>query len=414
MKEQLTELRGKIEDRRKQLSTIFEEAGEDTDMSKVTSIEGDNAAKVDGIRKLNDEIDAIAVELEPLEKAEADITRAKGAAEKYGELDVHPGHPTPGKSLEPVKAKSIGELFTDSGAGSAQKGHDVELDVNVKSLIKTTMETTVGWAPETIRTGRVVDFPTRPIQVIDAIPAGSTTQAAVVYMRETTFTNAAAETAEAGTYPESALELTEETSPVRKIATFLPVTDEQLEDVAQVRGYINNRLPFMLRQRLDSQILVGDGVAPNLEGFLNTTGILTQAMSTDSVPDAVYKAMTNIRVVGRANPGAVIIHPTDWQGIRLLQTSDGVYIWGAPSEHGTERLWGLPIVQTDAITEGTALVGDFAAFTEVTMRRGIDVKVSDSHASFFVEGKQAIRADMRVALVVYRPQALCSVTGLDG
>ena len=33
-------------------------------------------------------------------------------------------------------------------------------------------------------------------------------------------------------------------------------------------------------------------------------------------------------------------------------------------------------------------------------------------ATFFVEGKQAIRADMRVALVVYRPAAFCTVTGI--
>jgi len=72
----------------------------------------------------------------------------------------------------------------------------------------------------------------------------------------------------------------------------------------------------------------------------------------------------------------------------------------------------LPIVQADALPVGTALVGDYSNYTELTMRRGIDVQVSNSHDVFFVSGKQAVRADMRVALVVYRPTALCSVTGL--
>jgi HK97 family phage major capsid protein len=58
------------------------------------------------------------------------------------------------------------------------------------------------------------------------------------------------------------------------------------------------------------------------------------------------------------------------------------------------------------------VTGDFANFSELAFRKGITVKVSDSHAEFFREGKQAIRAEMRVALVIYRPGAFCTVTGL--
>lgn len=193
---------------------------------------------------------------------------------------------------------------------------------------------------------------------------------------------------------------------------FLPVTDEQLEDEPQVRGLIDNRLRFMVRQRLDSQILVGSGTGVNLTGILNTAGIQTQAKGTDPVPDAVYKAMVKVRVTGRAMPNAVVMHPNDWQDIRLLRTADGIYIWGNPSDAGPERIWGLRVVQSDAETENTGLVGDFANHSELAVRRGVDVQVSNSHGTFFVEGKLAIRADMRVALIVYRPAAFATVTGI--
>ena len=297
------------------------------------------------------------------------------------------------------------------GSGVGPQSH---IDIELKTLFQTTIDGVgAGWLPETTRNGRLVEFAFRPIQVIDVIPGNTTNQAAIVYMEETTFTNNAAETAEAGTYPESALALTEKTSPVRKIATWIPVTDEQLEDVDQVRGYLNNRLPFMLRQRLDSQIINGNGTAPNLKGFLNVSGIQTQAKGADPTPDAIYKAMVKVRIAGRANPSAVMVHPTDWQNVRLLRTADGVYIWANPTDAGPARIWGLPIVETDAFSSaGTALVGDFANFTELTTRRGVDVQISNSHSTFFVDGKQAVRADIRVALTVWRPAALCQVTGL--
>jgi len=234
----------------------------------------------------------------------------------------------------------------------------------------------------------------------------------VQYMEETTFTNNAAETAEGGTYPEAALAFTEQSSLVRKIAVFLPVTDEQLEDVPQIRGYIDNRLPFMVRQRLDSQILTGNGTAPNLRGIYNVVGIQTQAKGTDPVPDAIYKAIVKVETVGQAVANAVVMHPNDWQDVRLLRTADGLYIWGNPSDAGPERIWGLRVVRAQAATDGTAIVGDFANFVQLAVRRGIDVQVSNSHSTFFVEGKQALRADLRAALVIYRPTAFCTVTGI--
>lgn len=406
----LTEARGKLDSARKALKSVFDEAGTDLDMSKVKSVDGDSAAKVEWIRTKNAEIDDLAKQVEGLEQV-ARAAEGVKAAETEAEAKARGGESGDDrKGKREAGTKSVGEMFTDSVAFKGKKGSvgpEAHLDVEVKTL----MTTSAGWAPETTRTGRLVDMAVRPIQIIDLIPGNTTSQSAVVYMEETTFTNNAAETAEGGTYPESALGLTERSAPVRKIATFLPVTDEQLEDEPQARGYINNRLPFMLRQRLDGQILVGDGTAPNLRGFLNTSGIQTQAKGTDPTPDAIYKAMVLVQVTGRAMPNAVVMNPLDWQDVRLLRTADGIYIWGSPSEAGPARIWGLPVAQSDALTQNTGLVLD-TTFTELVTRRGIDVQVSNSHSTYFVEGKQAIRADMRVALVVYRPAAICTVTGI--
>lgn len=404
----LDEAQGKLEHARKALHEVFEQAGPDMDMAKVTVIDGDSKSKVDWIRTKNNEIDKLAEEVEGLQVvAEA----ARKSRERTQEGRPRGDERGDGAPAGERGAKSFGDLFVESVAFKGKKGAigpEARLDVELKTLL----DTSTGWAPETTRGPRIVDYATRPLQVTDIIPQTTTGQSAITFMEETTYTNAAAEVAEGGTYAEAALAFTERTSPVRKIGVWLPVTDEQLEDVPQVRGYINNRLPFMVRQRLDSQILVGNGTAPNLRGILNTSGIQTQAKGSDPTPDAVYKALTLVKTTGQAMPNAVVFNPADWQDVRLLRTADGIYIWGSPSEAGPARIWGLPVVEAQGLTQNTALVGDFQNYAELATRRGIDVQVSNSHSTFFVEGKQAIRADVRVALVVYRPAAFCTVTGV--
>lgn len=427
MNPKLRDLRGRIEKLRQDLHEIIKQAGPSMDMSKVTVISGDSATKVAYMQALNQELDEAMKQAEPLEAEHKAVSRAREQLQRFGQpltngLPFPSGDGDGGGYQASPGGKSFGEVVTEAfrETGGLQKGKTYDLDygdapfkrVLAEHEMKTTLTTAAGWAPQAIRTGRMVEFATRPIQVLDLIPGNTTSQAAIVYMEETTFTPAAAETAEGAAYPEAALAYTERNSPVRKIPVFIPVTDEQLDDIPQMQGLLNNRLPFFLRQRLDSQIVNGNGTAPNLTGLASLSGIQTQARGTDPSPDAIYKAIVKVRITGRANPSGVIVHPTDWQNIRLLRTADGLYIWGSPTDAGGDRIWGLPVAQADSFSAGTSYVGDFAGFSELNERRGIEVKVSDSHSDFFIKGTQAIRADFRVALVWYRPAAFCSVTGL--
>lgn len=406
----LKEITGKIDELRKKSAAVFREAGPDIDMSKVTSVKGNTFEIAKQVRDWNDELNDLGTKRNDMESVLKAAQRAQVApdAREPGDGNIH--------EAKTGQRKSFGQMFVDSNAYKLKNGHigpEATLDIDLKSIMtKDLMETTDGWAPETTRTGRVVDYVTRPIQVVDLIPQNVTNQSAVVYMEETTYTNAAVETAEGAAYAEAELNLTEQNSPVRKISVFLPITDEQLEDVGQVRGYIDNRLPFMIRQRLDSQLLSGDGIAPNLEGLLVKSGVQSQAKGSDATPDAIYKAMVAVRVTGGAMPNAAVFHPLDWQDIRLLRTADGIYIWGNPSDAGVSRIWGLQVTEAQALTQNTALVGDFANYCELAVRRGINTQVSNSHDDYFVKGKQAMRADMRAAFVVYRPAAFCKVTGV--
>jgi HK97 family phage major capsid protein len=201
------------------------------------------------------------------------------------------------------------------------------------------------------------------------------------------------------------------------LGAFVPVTSESLADVDGLESMIRGRLAWAVQRAEERALLTGNGTAPNIRGLLNRVGIQTTAKTAAlPIPDAVYIAMQLIRGsagTGFAEPTGVVFHPTNWTSVKLLRTADGIYIWGNPSEEGPDRIWGLPVRQTTAMTLNTALVGAFRPYAQITRRQGITVTMSTEHASFFIENKVAVLAEERIALEVYRPSAFATVTALN-
>lgn len=390
----------------KHLHEIFEEAGEDMDLSKVKSLQGDTQAKVEAIQAMNKELDDLGKERDRLAALEGARGKAKSLHELLNtsqEIKATLGDKGDGKP----QIKTIGEAIVESGA--LQRKHVIhKADINLKTLF----QTSAGWDPEAIRIPRVELYPVRPLAVVDHVPLMNTDRDTIKYMKETTFTNNAAEASAGGTYGEAALVYAEQSDEVEKIGVWLPVTDEQLEDVPAITDLLNQRLTYMLRNRLDSQILEGDGATPNLLGTVNLGSVQTQAKGADSTPDAFFKACTKVRATGFAEPSVIFIHANDWQSIRLLTTADGIYIFGSPNDAGPERLWGIAVVVTTAKTENTGLVGAFRDYSALFMRRGLEFQVTNAHSDYFIKGKQAIRCDMRCSMVHFRDTAFCTVTGI--
>lgn len=319
----------------------------------------------------------------------------------------------PGSSL-PDDPRSLGALVVASKSWAGKNTSPMQsFDVDVGEFgMKTLLQTSAGWQPRTDNGTVLVDKVIRPVQVLDVFPSGRTDLFEIPSMEETTRTQAAAELAEDGTYAEDAFVFTRRTSPVRKIGSQIPVTDEQLDDVPGMQSLIDNRLTFGVRARFDQQIMVGDGTGSNLTGLVSASGVQTQAKGADSAASAIFKAITLVRVTGRASPTHVFMHGTDYQNLRLSQNAQGDYQFGPPYAPGEATAWGLPIIQTEALTAGTAVVASVdPQWMQLWYRKDIEVQVGFINTQFKI-GEKTIRADARVALWIGRGAAICKVTGL--
>jgi len=266
-------------------------------------------------------------------------------------------------------------------------------------------------AQEDERLTRIVFDEQEGRSILDLPAPGTMSMPSLSYLEETTYTNNAAERAEDTILGEAALAFTERTATARAIGTFIPVTEEALADVDFLDSYLRGRMGFMVRQRLASQLLNGNNTAPNIQGYYNAV-TQQQAKGSDPTFDAIYKGIVRCRNTGFAEPDAIVLHPNDWEHIRLTRTADGVYIMGSPTDPGATTLFGLPVYETTHATENTGLVGAFREHSQFFVRQGMELAASNQNEDYFIKLKVAIRAYMRGQLVVYRASAFCEVTGI--
>jgi HK97 family phage major capsid protein len=255
----------------------------------------------------------------------------------------------------------------------------------------------------------------RRLVVADLFAPGTTDSNAVAYMQETLFTNAAAPVLEGGVKPESTLTFAAVTDPVRKIAHWLPVTEEMLEDVAQIRSYIDARLRLGVQLAEEDQLLNGTGIAPNLLGVSKRAGLAADVVRAAAEPnaDAIFRQIMAIFSTSFLMPDGIAMNPADWSMTALMKTTTGEYLSGGPfSGIQTPTLWGLPVAITPVQPATVALVGAYKQAAQIFRKGGIRVEASNSHADFFIKNLVAIRAEERLALAVYRPAAFGEVTGL--
>jgi HK97 family phage major capsid protein len=399
-----------IATKRNALAGLFETANKETD-----PVKRDEVAK--NIKSANEELAALVDKLEPLQNlvaVEQSNKEALKSLRQSGTRQIHPESEEVGRGSEPSDEilasgfKSVHELLTQGmevhGIKSYQGFRGEIGELAVKTLL-----TTADATPLEQRLPGIQLSAQETRTVSDLMLPGTTQAQKISYYEETTFTNAAVETAEGDLKGESALAFTLREDNVRKIATWIPVTDEMLEDVPGFESYLRGRMAFMVKAREERQLLRGDGTGQNILGVYNRTGVQTVTGYGLSTIDSILKAISLVQTNAFAEPTAMVVHPNDWFEIRTSKDLNGNYLLGPATSGADVRPWGLQVRVTTGALENTALVGAFTPDAQVYRRSGISIAISTENEDYFVKNKVAVRAEERLALAVYKPAAFCKV-----
>jgi HK97 family phage major capsid protein len=368
------------------------------------------------------------------DKREADIKAVIEQRNAQKAVDGDPFGGRPAAEEQPTgETRSFGRQVVDSDdykamvAGKAKAGQvDVKVAATIDEGIIPAYSGGAGLAgqlnaPEFLP--GIVGLKFQPLTVADLMPSGTTNSSSVSYVIESAFQDLTATVSEKGTKPQLDLTLARRQDNVTKIANVAKVTDEMFQDQPAFQSYLTNRMVFGVKRVEEAQLLNGNGTPPQLQGILNRSGLATTVVTAAGLTalkamEGIYNQITALRAVSFVEPDAFVIHPTDWQTIRLGKDSQNQYYGGGPftgaygnaAPSNLDNLWGLKAVITTAIAQGTVLVGGFAESAQVFRNQGISVQMTDSNVDDFINNLITLRAEERLALAVYRPAGFGKVT----
>lgn len=307
---------------------------------------------------------------------------------------------------EGQEVKTVGQEFVENDDVKAYMEKKARGSVRVGVKAITSAANSAGVLVEPQRVQGIVAPPNRRLTVRDLLTPGRTGSNAIEYVRETGFTNAAAPVAETTQKPESSIAFELITTGVKTIAHWVPASKQILDDAAMLMSYIDGRLRYGLEFVEELEILKGDGTGQHLLGIIPQAEAYSApfALPGETMIDRLRLAQLQAALAEYAATGHVL-NPVDWTRIELTKDGEGRYIIGNPQTGGTPTLWRLPVVETQAIDEDKFLTGAFKLGAQIFDRESAAVEVSTEDRDNFIKNMVTVRAEERLALAVYRPEA---------
>jgi HK97 family phage major capsid protein len=387
---------------------------------------GTDAAKIaiDAMREeFKTTLDAQKLEIEGFKTALADAeTKNEAALAEMARI----------KALETaVRRKSMGdaifeELSTEKGLAmlkaAAKSKTPFSIEFNADGAIKaagTIAKPTAnggGVAPDFIAP---VSIAHEIVQARNVIPVFPTDSDTIKYVQFTRGQGGFGTVAAGAAKPQLDYVPTPQIAPVTKIAGYVTLQEEFLEDVSGAPAWLAAELPQAYLDQETYQIMKGDG-SVNAGTGTGLKGLFSQWATAQTLPngsvtttsnnwDKIAAALAQVRVTLRATD-AIWLSPSDYKELMINKGNTLEYTYPIQADFGgILSIGGVPIYQHTVFNPGEGLTGDFRRGTAIFQKKAMTMKTSTEMGNNFIQNLITVLLEGRIALPVFFPEAFIKI-----
>jgi|DEB0MinimDraft_10_1074344.scaffolds.fasta_scaffold02556_13 HK97 family phage major capsid protein len=343
------------------------------------------------------------------------LAKHEAIAKRMDEMEVNAKKTLAGATPKSFKG-ALDAAIKEGAIEAMLKGNSNAASFEVKADMTMAADFTGVVAGETIVPQFKYD-PSRSIHIRSLIPNGSTDAQTIRFPKESGYADNAAATAQGSTLGQSDFDITATSVNLEKIGTYMRITEEMLNDTPQLSSYLSARVPGKVLSVEDTEILNGDGSSPNLDGLFTdgaafvtgSGGAFYQSVESANEYDVLVAALNQL-ALSNYQADSILLNPTDLHKIVLLKSTANEYLRQQIYTGVQPTIMGIPVTVNTAVTAGKFLVGNLAQATQLWIRENLAVSFSREDSTNFRDGFITVKAQERVALTNYQPNAIVQGT----
>lgn len=237
-------------------------------------------------------------------------------------------------------------------------------------------------------------------------PVGADQNGTVRYWDWNTATTAraAAAAVEGATFAESTAAWTELSISLEKIGDSIPFSEEFLYDSARFAAELQNFITQNVQIKIDSDLLTGDGTAPNIFGLDTRAAAYTPAASglqDANYYDLIEKVDEDITTNkgSKFQPNVVIMNISEINKMKLKKDANNNYVMPPFVGANGQEVGGKIVLRNDNVAANVMYVGDSRYGTIYESAEGYSITIGEVDKQF-TQDMKTLKARKRMNLLI--------------
>lgn len=310
-----------------------------------------------------------------------------------------------GAIAKALKADGVAESIKAFKAGE-RKSFDFDLDL--KATIDIANVANNEYAQEDPEIGKqpvrrfVMEslFTRRPV---DADNNGGT----IRYTEQNVLTRNAGTVIRCNALPESDITWDTKKCDIEKIGDSIKICIDGMEDIAWLEGEVRDFITENVQLEYDLQLLLGDGISPNLKGVDSVAPDWAAGTHALNVPNPNIFDVAKVGIGAISNAGQnnayqanwILMNNDDWTEACYVKDQNDNYIIPPFVDMDGFTIGGAGIIITPLVPANEMYIGDFTK-GKVYNHRALNVQIADMNEDDFDKDLVTLKATRRDALVI--------------